>query len=90
MCSSDLLGVGAIDLISEIISQKSHIQYRIVRIVGDISFVVIGYFLGGVVGVGTLVAAFLTGPTVQFVRPTVHRIVDRIIGTPEEVSDEQN
>ena len=35
------LGVGAIDLISEIISRKGNFQYRIVRIVGDISFVVI-------------------------------------------------
>lgn len=74
------LGVGAIDLISEIISRKGNFQYRIVRIVGDISFVVIGFFLGGTVGLGTIVAAFLTGPAVQFVRPAVHKTVDNIIG----------
>ena len=73
------LGVGAIDLISEIISRKGNFQYRIVRVIGDISFVVIGFFLGGTVGVGTVVAAFMTGPAVQFVRPAVHRIVDKII-----------
>ena len=79
------LGVGAIDLISEIISRKVNFQYRIVRIVGDISFVVIGFFLGGTVGLGTIVAAFLTGPAVQFVRPAVHKTVDNIIGwTGEE------
>lgn len=74
------LGVGAIDLISEIISRKGNFQYRIVRVIGDISFVVIGFFLGGTVGIGTVVAAFLTGPAVQFVRPAVHKAVDRIIG----------
>lgn len=73
------LGVGAIDLISEIISRKGNFQYRIVRVIGDISFVVIGFFLGGTVGIGTVVAAFMTGPAVQFVRPAVHRIVDKII-----------
>ena len=74
------LGVGAIDLISEIISRKGNFQYRIVRVIGDISFVVIGFFLGGTVGIGTVVAAFMTGPAVQFVRPAVHKVVDRIIG----------
>jgi len=74
------LGVGAIDLISEIISRKGKLQYRLVRIAGDISFVVIGFLLGGTVGIGTVVAAFMTGPSVQFVRPFVHRIVDKVIG----------
>lgn len=74
------LGVGAIDLISEIISWKGKLQYRLVRIAGDISFVVIGFLLGGTVGIGTVVAAFMTGPSVQFVRPFVHRIVDKVIG----------
>ena len=74
------LGVGAIDLISEIISRKGKLQYRLVRIAGDIRFVVIGFLLGGTVGIGTVVAAFMTGPSVQFVRPFVHRIVDKVIG----------
>lgn len=73
------LGVGAIDLVSEIISNKLKISYRLVRMAGDISFVVIGFFMGGALGVGTVIAAFLTGPAVQFVRPFVHPIVDRII-----------
>ena len=73
------LGVGAIDLISEIISEKAKLQYRVVRIVGDVSFVVIGFLLGGTFGIGTLVAAFMTGPTVQFVRPVANKIVDTFL-----------
>ena len=70
------LGVGAIDLISEIISRKSKVQYRVVRVIGDVTFVVIGFLLGGTVGVGTVVAAFLTGPTVQLVRPGIEKVLN--------------
>lgn len=70
------LGVGAIDLISEIISRKSKMQYRLVRVIGDVAFVVIGFLLGGTVGVGTVVAAFLTGPTVQLVRPGIEKVLN--------------
>ena len=78
------LGVGAIDLISEIISRKPKVQYRLVRVIGDTAFVVIGYILGGTVGVGTVVAAFLTGPTVQLVRPSIERILDIFLKGKEE------
>ena len=78
------LGVGAIDLISEIISRKTKVQYRLVRVIGDTAFVVIGYFLGGTVGVGTVVAAFLTGPTVQLVRPGIERILEIFLKGKEE------
>ena len=78
------LGVGAIDLISEIISRKTKVQYRLVRVIGDTAFVVIGYILGGTVGVGTVVAALLTGPTVQLVRPSIERILDIFLKGKEE------
>lgn len=73
------LGVGAIDLVSEIISDKLKISYRIVRTVGDASFVIIGFLLGGTVGIGTVIAAFMTGPAVHLVRPRVKRVVDKIL-----------
>lgn len=74
------LGVGAIDMVSEVISNKLKFSYRIVRVVCDITFVVAGFFLGGTVGVGTVVAAFMTGPAVQFVRPHVYKVTDKILG----------
>ncbi len=73
------LGVGAIDLISEIISDKMKIQYRVVRICSDAILLISGYFLGGIIGIGTIAAVFLTGPIVQFVRPTVVKVVNKII-----------
>lgn len=74
------LGVGAIDLVSQIISDKSKISYRVVRVAGDASFVVIGFFLGGTVGIGTVIAAFMTGPSVHLVRPQVKKIVEKLLG----------
>lgn len=73
------LGVGAIDLVSEIISNKLKISYRVVRIAGDSSFVIIGYLLGGAVGAGTLIAALMTGPAVHLVRPQIRRITDKFL-----------
>lgn len=73
------LGVGAIDLVSEIISHKLHVSYRVVRVSVDVTFVAVGFVLGGAVGVGTVIAAFLTGPAVQFVRPHVYKVTDRFL-----------
>ena len=73
------LGVGAVDSVSEYISNKSKLPYKYVRIGGDLVFVTVGYLMGGVVGVGTIVAAFLLGPVIHIVRPTVFKIVDPFI-----------
>lgn len=73
------LGVGAIDLVSEIISNKLKISYRGVRVVADAVFVGIGFILGGSVGIGTVLAAFMTGPSIQFLRPYVYKVTDRIL-----------
>lgn len=60
------LGVGAADIIAEIIHERTKIEYRWVRITSDIVFCVIGYFLGGNFGlVGTISAVFLLGPLIQ-------------------------
>ncbi len=77
------LGVGAIDLVSEIISDKLNISYRGVRVSADVTFVVVGFLLGGSVGIGTVLAAFMTGPSVQFLRPYVHKAADLVLKREE-------
>lgn len=81
------LGVGAVDLVSEIIADKTGVKYRIIRICCDLTFVITGYFLGGKVGIGTAVAVLMTGPIVQAIRPTINKIVDSIIGGQNEQSN---
>ncbi len=74
------LGVGAIDLVSQIISDKGKLAYRWVRVATDLSFLAIGWLLGGAVGAGTVVSALIVGPIVQFLRPFVYKVTDRIPG----------
>jgi len=73
------LGVSAFDLVSEIISDKLKLPYRWVRIAGDLTYIAVGFLLGGVVGVGTLVAGVLTGLMVAFFRPFANRFVDKLV-----------
>lgn len=73
------LGVGAVDMVSELISNKSKIEYRKVRITVDVLFVLVGFILGGKFGVGTIFCAFATGPVVQFVRPSIDKTVKNFI-----------
>ncbi|MEG0912613.1 MAG: DUF6198 family protein [Oscillospiraceae bacterium] len=82
------LGVGAIDLVSQIITDKLHWTYRWVRIGGDLVFLAIGWLLGAQlgahIGIGTILCAFLLGPMVQLFRPFVYKVTDRIPGCKTE------
>lgn len=73
-------GTGPNDLIAIIFSDKlPSIQFQWVRIVCDLIFVTVGWLLGGTVGLGTIVAAFLTGPLVQFWLPITEKAVNKIL-----------
>ena len=69
-------GTGPNDLVAIILSDKiASVEFRWVRVGCDLFFVVLGFLLGGTVGVGTIVAVFLTGPFVQFWLPRTKRVV---------------
>lgn len=72
-------GTGPNDLVALVISDKSHKQFGIVRIIVDVSFVAVGFLLGGVFGVGTIVCACLVGPVAGFFLPRSERIVEAIL-----------
>ena len=44
----------------------------------DAFFVSLGFILGGTVGVGTIIAIFLTGPMVQFWLPKTRVLLQKI------------
>lgn len=72
-------GTGPNDLIAIVLSDKiPRIQFRYIRILCDVFFISIGFILGGVVGIGTVVAAFLTGPLVQFWLPKTKTLIARL------------
>lgn len=75
-------GTGPNDLIAIILTDKLqpilHLQFRWVRIICDVFFIVVGVLLGGTFGIGTIAAAFLTGPIVQFFLPISRKIISKI------------
>ncbi len=72
-------GTGPNDLVALVISEKSHKKFGIVRIIVDVSFVVVGFVLGGSFGIGTIVCACLVGPVAGFFLPQSEKIVERIL-----------
>ncbi len=72
-------GTGPNDLVALVISDKSHKKFGIVRIIVDVSFVVVGFVLGGSLGIGTIVCACLVGPVAGFFLPQSGKIVEHIL-----------
>ena len=62
-------GTGPNDLVSIVLSDKLKKNFGVIRIIADVSFVVIGLFLGGSFGIGTLICAFLVGPVANIFLP---------------------
>lgn len=65
------LGVGALDAIAEMITNKTKTQYQVVKMINDLTFLTIGWYLGGQVGIATVITAFAVGPIIQYIRNIV-------------------
>lgn len=72
-------GTGPNDLVALVISEKSGKPFSILRILVDASFAFLGWLLGGVVGLGTLICMFLVGPVAGFFLPISGRLVTRAV-----------
>lgn len=72
-------GTGPNDLVAVVISDKSKKKFSIVRMVVDFSFVIIGCMLGGKLGIGTVICAFLVGPVAGFFMPRNEKIINNIL-----------
>lgn len=72
-------GTGPNDLVAVVISDKLHSKFGITRIAVDVCFVAVGYLLGGLVGIGTIICAFCVGPVASYFLPANERIVDRTL-----------
>ena len=62
-------GTGPNDLVALVISEKTGKRFSLVRIVVDASFILLGFLLGGVVGLGTLICMLLVGPVAGLFLP---------------------
>lgn len=72
-------GVGPNDLVAISISDKLHKKFGIIRIIVDFSFVLIGFLLGGVANIGTIICAFLVGPVAEIFLPFHEKWIMKIV-----------
>ena len=72
-------GTGPNDLVAIVISDKAKTKFSVTRIIVDVCFVAAGFFMGGTVGIGTVICAFLVGPVAGLFLPVNERMVYRII-----------
>ena len=72
-------GTGPNDLVAVVISDKSKKKFSIVRIIVDVSFVVIGFVLGGSLGIGTIICAFCVGPVAGHFLPINEKLVQGVM-----------
>ena len=72
-------GTGPNDLVAVVIADKLKKRFGIVRVITDICFVGIGFALGGQIGIGTVICAFLVGPVASLFMPLSEKTVNGIM-----------
>lgn len=72
-------GTGPNDLVAVVLSDKLKRKFGLVRIITDALFVVIGFLLGGAVGIGTIICVVLVGPAAGLLLPISGKIVNKIL-----------
>lgn len=73
-------GTGPNDLVAVVISDKTKKKFSIVRVAVDICFALIGFLMGGTLGIGTVICAFLVGTVAGFFMPVNRKIIDHVLG----------
>lgn len=68
------MGTAAYDALGQVIDERSkgRLKFKWVRVSTDILCIVVGYLSGSVVGIGTVVTAFFTGPVVSGFRKIIN------------------
>jgi len=79
------LGVAPNDIIPFIVQGRTKFQYRWIRIGLDAGYLIIGFILGGTVGIGTIIAMLSIGPFIQLCLPYGERFVNLIVN--KEIED---
>lgn len=72
-------GTGPNDLVSIVLADKLKKNFGVIRIIVDVSFVLIGFILGGSFGIGTLICAFLVGPVANIFLPFNGKWIENLL-----------
>lgn len=68
-------GTGSNDLVAVVISEKGHFNFGLTRVVTDSIFVLVGFIMGGKLGIGTIICAFLVGFVADFFMPYSQKLI---------------
>ena len=72
-------GTGPNDLVAIVVADKLKKNFGVTRIIFDFSFVAVGFLLGGLFGMGTLICAFLVGPVANIFLPFNEKWIEKVI-----------
>jgi len=72
-------GTGPNDLVAIVIADKLKKNFGVVRIIVDVLFVIAGFLLGGSIGIGTVICAFLVGPVANFCLPVNEKWINHLL-----------
>lgn len=72
-------GTGPNDLVAVVISDRLKKKFGVTRVVVDVCFALIGFLLGGKLGIGTVICAFLVGTVASVFMPLNRRLVERLV-----------
>lgn len=72
-------GTGPNDLVSIVLADKIKKNFGVIRIIVDVSFVAVGFLLGGSLGIGTLICAFLVGPVANIFLPFNGKWIENLL-----------
>ena len=69
-------GTGPNDLVAVVISEKGHFNFGLTRVITDSIFVLTGFMMGGKLGIGTIICAFLVGFVADFFMPYSQKFIN--------------
>lgn len=68
-------GCAAIDCILLSITDKTKIKYQYLKIIADILYTLFGFLLGGVIGIGSIFSAIVTGAMIAYFRKVFEKTI---------------
>lgn len=74
------LGVGAFDFPPLVVRDRTGWKLSRIRIVMDAMYVAVGWLMGGIVGIGTIVGVLLTGPVLSFALGRIKPPLEKLCG----------
>ena len=72
-------GTGPNDLVAIVVADKLKKNFGITRIIFDVLFVLVGFLLGGSIGIGTVICTFLVGPVANIFLPFHEKWINRLL-----------